>query len=70
MPAAGLGDGFYRIWGDTLTVKDGAARNSAGALAGSTSLLDECVTLLASIGVPEDAAHRMASDVPRAIFLS
>jgi N-acetylgalactosamine-6-phosphate deacetylase len=70
MPAAGLGDGTYTIWGETLTVKNGAARNAAGALAGSTCLLDECVTHLASIGVPKDVAHRMASDVPRGIFLS
>ena len=70
MPAAGLGDGTYTIWGETLTVKNGAVRNAAGALAGSTCLLDECVTHLASIGVPKDAAHRMASDVPRGIFLS
>ena len=70
MPAAGLGDGTYAVWGETLTVKDGAARNAAGALAGSTRLLDECVTRLASIGVPSDAAHRMASDVPRRVLFS
>ena len=64
MPAAGLGDGDYAIWGETLTVKNGAARNVAGALAGSTCLLDECVTLLASIGVPKDVARHMAADVP------
>ncbi|MGZ6989388.1 MAG: N-acetylglucosamine-6-phosphate deacetylase, partial [Thermoanaerobaculia bacterium] len=70
MPAAGLGDGDYAIWGETLTVKNGTARNAAGALAGSTCLLDECVTLLASIGVPKEAAHHMATDVPRAVLLS
>ena len=53
MPAAGLGDGDYAVWGETLTVKDGAARNAAGALAGSTCLLDECVTRLASDRRPE-----------------
>jgi len=64
MPAAGLGDGTYTIWGETLTVRDGAARNAAGALAGSTCLLDECVTRLTSIGIPKDDARRMAADVP------
>jgi len=64
MPAAGLADGDYAIWGETLTVKNGAARNAAGALAGSTCLLDACVTRLASIGVSKDAAWRMATDVP------
>lgn len=68
MPAAGLTDGAYAIWGETLTVKDGAARNAAGALAGSTALLDDCVTRLASIGVPADSARRMAADVPRRIL--
>jgi N-acetylglucosamine-6-phosphate deacetylase len=68
MPAADLADGAYAIWGETLTVKDGAARNAAGALAGSTALLDDCVTRLASIGVPADSARRMAADVPRRIL--
>jgi N-acetylglucosamine-6-phosphate deacetylase len=68
MPAAGLADGDYAVWGETLTVKDGAARNAAGALAGSTALLDDCVTRLASIGVPADSARRMAADVPRRIL--
>ena len=64
MPGAGLGDGDYAIWGETLTVKNGAARNAAGALAGSTCLLDECVTRLSSVGVPKDVARHMAADVP------
>jgi len=68
MPAAGLADGDYAIWGETLTVKDGSARNASGALAGSTALLDECVTRLASIGVPADSARRMAADVPLRIL--
>jgi N-acetylglucosamine-6-phosphate deacetylase len=64
MPAAGLPDGTYALWGEDLTVKEGAARNASGALAGSTCLLDECVARLASIGVPEEEARRMATDVP------
>ncbi|HEX7614300.1 MAG TPA: N-acetylglucosamine-6-phosphate deacetylase, partial [Thermoanaerobaculia bacterium] len=68
MPAAGLADGDYAIWGETLTVKDGAARNAAGALAGSTALLDTCVTRLASIGVSADSVRCMAADVPRRIL--
>ncbi len=64
MPAAGLADGDYAIWGETLTMKNGAARNAAGALAGSTCLLDACVTRLSSIGVPPESAWRMATDVP------
>jgi N-acetylglucosamine-6-phosphate deacetylase len=68
MPAAGLADGDYAIWGETLTVKNGAARNSAGVLAGSTCLLDDCVTRLSSLGVPPESARRMATDVPARLF--
>lgn len=68
MPAAGLADGEYAVWGETLTVKNGAARNAAGALAGSLALLDTCVASLASIGVSPDAARLMAADVPRRVL--
>ncbi len=52
MPAAGLPDGSYAVWGETLAVEGGAARNAAGALAGSTALLDDCVRRLAATGLP------------------
>ena len=68
MPAAGLADGDYAVWGETLTVKDGAARNARGALAGSTALLDDCVKGMMSAGVPADDAARMATDVPRRVL--
>lgn len=70
MPAAGLADGDYAVWGETLTVKGGAARNKSGALAGSTALLDDCVRHLAGIGLPEEVAIRAASDVPRRLLAS
>jgi N-acetylglucosamine-6-phosphate deacetylase len=68
MPAAGLADGDYAVWGETLTVKGGAARNASGALAGSTALLDDCVKHLAASGVPDEVAVWAASDVPRRIL--
>jgi N-acetylglucosamine-6-phosphate deacetylase len=64
MSAAGMADGDYRIWGETLIVRGGVARNAAGALASSTSLLDDCVKHLAAAGLPEEVAVRAASDVP------
>jgi N-acetylglucosamine-6-phosphate deacetylase len=70
MPAAGLADGDYAVWGETLTVKHGAARNASGALAGSTSLLDDCVKHLATTGLPDEVAIRAASDVPRRLLES
>jgi N-acetylglucosamine-6-phosphate deacetylase len=68
MPAAGLADGDYTVWGEMLSVRNGAARNAAGALAGSTALLDDCVARFASLGVPVDSARGMAADVPRRIL--
>ncbi len=70
MPAAGLADGDYTVWGETLTVTGGAARNASGALAGSTALLDDCVRRLARHRAPEDVAVRAASVVPRRILAS
>jgi N-acetylglucosamine-6-phosphate deacetylase len=70
MPAAGLADADYAVWGETLNVKDGAARNAAGALAGSTALLDDCVRHLAGIGLPEEVAIRAASVVPGRLLAS
>ena len=70
MPAAGLADGDYAVWGETLSVRDGMARNASGALAGSTSLLDDCVKHLAATGFPEEEARRSASEVPLGILAS
>lgn len=68
MPAAGLADGDYPVWGETLTVRHGAARNASGALAGSTALLDSCVKHIATTGLPEEVALRAASEVPRRVL--
>jgi len=68
IPPAGEGDGAYPVWGETLTVKDGAVRNAAGALSGSVSFLDEGVRNLVALGVPEEQARASASTVPRRIF--
>jgi N-acetylglucosamine-6-phosphate deacetylase len=68
MPAAGLADGDYSVWGETLTVTGGAARNASGALAGSTALLDTCVAHVGTTGLPAEVARRAAADVPRAIL--
>jgi N-acetylglucosamine-6-phosphate deacetylase len=70
MPAAGLADGDYAVWGETLAVRGGQARNASGALAGSTALLDDAVKHLATTGLPEEVALRAASDVPRRILAS
>jgi len=68
VPAAGLPDGRYPVWGETLTLREGAVRNAAGNLAGSAATLDECAGRLASCGIPPEAAFRSASEVPRRIL--
>lgn len=64
MPAAGLADGTYEVWGEPLTVRDGAARNASGALAGSTALLDRQIGVLADCGAGIDRARHAATIAP------
>ncbi len=67
-PPAGRPDGEYTTWGETLTVRDGEARNAAGDLAGAVALLDEAVGNLVALGVDRERATAAASSVPRAIL--
>lgn len=66
IPAAGLADGRYEIWGETLEVAKGAVRNIRGALAGSVTLLDEAVSNLVALDIAD--ARASALDVPRRIL--
>ena len=67
-PPAGLDDGDYAVWGETLTLRDGTIRNAAGALAGAALLLDENASTLARLGVGDDLAREAASSRPLAIL--
>ncbi|MGI8574381.1 MAG: N-acetylglucosamine-6-phosphate deacetylase, partial [Egibacteraceae bacterium] len=62
--AAGLGDGTYRLGDVEVTVRDGAARNPAGALAGSTLTMLQAVRNLHALGVPLPEAVDAATGVP------
>jgi N-acetylglucosamine-6-phosphate deacetylase len=68
MPAAGLRDGRYEIWGETLEVAEGTARNAKSALAGSMTLLDQAVANLVSLGISEADARGSATEVPARIL--
>jgi N-acetylglucosamine-6-phosphate deacetylase len=68
VPPAGLADGAYPVWGETLVLKESAVRNAAGALAGSGCLLPEALRRLERAGFPFDEVTRMASEVPRRIL--
>jgi N-acetylglucosamine-6-phosphate deacetylase len=68
IPAAGMPNGDHPVWGETLTLKDGAVRNASGNLAGSAATLDECVVGLVSCGIPWEAALRCATEIPRRVL--
>jgi N-acetylglucosamine-6-phosphate deacetylase len=68
VPAAGLPDGAYPVWGETLTLREGAVRNASGNLAGSAVLLDQCVERLALAGFSASEALRSAGDLPRRLL--
>lgn len=58
---AGLADGTYDLGGLDITVKDGVARTAGGNLAGSTSMLIDCVRCAIKFGIPEEDAVKMAT---------
>jgi N-acetylglucosamine-6-phosphate deacetylase len=58
---AGLGDGEYKVWGETITVESGRTRNERGSIAGSViSMLDAARNVLA-LGLSETDLARVAS---------
>jgi N-acetylglucosamine-6-phosphate deacetylase len=62
--AAGRGDGEYKIWGETITVKEGRTRNAAGSIAGSVTTMADSVVLMLSLGASEVQLARMAATNP------
>lgn len=61
---AGLGDGNYEIWGETITVASGRTRNARGSIAGSVITMLDAVRLMLSLGVPLTDVARMAATNP------
>lgn len=59
--AAGLGDGDYQIWGESISVKNGRTRNVRGSIAGSVISLVDAVRMTESLGVSKVDLARMAS---------
>lgn len=62
--AAGMGDGDYQIWGETISVSEGRTRNSHGSIAGSVITMLDAVRMMLSLGVGEIEVGRMASTNP------
>jgi N-acetylglucosamine-6-phosphate deacetylase len=62
--AAGLGDGDYQIWGETINVKEGRTRNARGSIAGSVITMLDAVQKMKSLGISEVDLARMGSTNP------
>ncbi|HEY2961522.1 MAG TPA: N-acetylglucosamine-6-phosphate deacetylase [Pyrinomonadaceae bacterium] len=62
--AAGKGDGDYRIWGETISVKNGRTANASGSIAGSVINMLDAVRLMLSLGVSHVDVAEMASSNP------
>ena len=62
--AAGKGDGEYKIWGETITVKGGRTSNSRGSIAGSVITMLDAAKMMLSLGAPEVDVARMAATSP------
>lgn len=59
--AAGLGDGDYQIWGETISVKNGRTQNVGGNIAGSVISMLDAVRLMLSLDFSESEVATMAS---------
>jgi N-acetylglucosamine-6-phosphate deacetylase len=58
---AGLGDGAYQIWGETIRVRNGRTQNARGSIAGSVITMLDAVRMMLSLGASECEVARMAS---------
>ncbi len=59
--AAGLGDGDYEIWGESISVKNGRTRNERGNIAGSVISLLDAVRMMETLGVSEVDLARLTA---------
>ena len=62
--AAGKGDGDYKIWGETISVKNRRTANASGSIAGSVISMLDAVRVMLSLGVSTVDVARMAAANP------
>lgn len=62
--AAGKGDGEYKIWGETIEVKNGRTRNAGGHIAGSVITMLDAARKMLSLGASKTEVARMAAMNP------
>lgn len=65
---AGLDDGAFRLGDLDVEIRDGVARGTSGALAGSTLTMVEAVRNLHALGVPLEDAVGAATEVPARVL--
>jgi N-acetylglucosamine-6-phosphate deacetylase len=58
---AGLGDGEYRVWGETIKVTQGRTSNERGSIAGSVITMLDAARTVKSLGLSETEIARVAS---------
>lgn len=58
---AGLGDGEYSVWGETIKVTDGRTSNERGDIAGSVITMLDAVRTVNALGLAETEVARVAS---------
>jgi N-acetylglucosamine-6-phosphate deacetylase len=61
---AGLGDGEYKVWGETISVRDGRTSNERGQIAGSVITMLDAVRNVRALGLSETDIARIASHNP------
>lgn len=66
--AAGMGDGSYEIWGETIIVTNGRTANARGAIAGSVISMLEAARLMLSLGTAEAEVAAMAATNPATLL--
>ena len=62
--AAGMGDGEYNIWDETIEVKNGRTRNARGSIAGSVITMLDAVRMMKSLEVSEIDIAQMGATNP------
>ncbi len=60
----GLGDGEFKLWGETIRVENGRTRNERGSIAGSVIAMDDAVRMMLSLGFSNGEVAKMASTNP------
>ncbi len=65
---AGLGDGDYQLWGETIKVTLGQTSNERGSIAGSVIAMDDAVRMFRTLDASPVEIAQMAAHVPARVL--